>query len=169
MINFKSFIWSLAVVSVFIVLGLFVWHAEAQESLSSSLGVIVYPSKDQSAEQKSKDEGACFTWSKQETGIDPMAVASAPAEQVTSGGGGKRIKGAARGAAGGALIGEIADGDASRGAGIGAVAGAMRGGREARRDRKAKKQAAQQAKGATLQHFNKAFGACMEARDYIVK
>ena len=30
------------------------------QSLSSSLGVVTYPSKGQSAQQQSKDEGECF-------------------------------------------------------------------------------------------------------------
>jgi hypothetical protein len=32
------------------------------QSLSSSLGLAPYPSKGQSAEQQSKDEGECFAW-----------------------------------------------------------------------------------------------------------
>ena len=117
MIKFNSFRWSLVVVSVFIVLDLFVWDAESKDSLSSSLGMIVYPSKGQSAEQQSGDEGECYSWAKQETGIDPIAVASAPTEEVSSVGGGERLRGAARGAAAGAVIGEIADDDAGKGAG----------------------------------------------------
>ena len=76
-------------------------HASAQ-SLSSSLGVVAYPSKGQSAEQQSKDEGECFAWAKQQTGIDPMATASAPTkESGPAVGGGERVRGAAGGAAGG--------------------------------------------------------------------
>lgn len=36
------------------------------QSLSSSLGVVTYPSKGQTAEQQSKDEGECFAWSKEQ-------------------------------------------------------------------------------------------------------
>lgn len=50
----------------------------AQQSLSSSLGLVPYPSKGQSAEQQGKDEGECYGWAKQQTGIDPTAVASTP-------------------------------------------------------------------------------------------
>ncbi len=169
MINVRCLRWMQIVVSVLIVLGLFVWYVEAEDSISSSLGVIVYPSKDQSAEQQSGDEGECYTWAKQETGIDPIAVASAPTEQGSSGGGGERLRGAARGAAAGAVIGEIADDDAGKGAGIGAAAGAMRGGRQARKNKAAKEQEAQQAKESTIQQFNKAFSVCMEGRDYKIK
>jgi hypothetical protein len=139
------------------------------QSLSSSLGVVAYPSKGQSAQQQSKDEGECFTWAKQQTGIDPVAVASAPTEQPGPAvGGGERVKGAARGALGGAAIGAIA-GDTGKGAGIGAVAGTMVGGKQARQNKAAKEQQAEQAKAGTLQHFNKAFGVCMEGRGYAVK
>jgi hypothetical protein len=143
--------------------------ASAQQSISSSLGVVPYPSKGQSQAQQNKDEGECYAWAKQQTGIDPMAVASAP--QPSSGpaaGGGERVRGAARGAAGGAAVGAIA-GDTGKGAAAGAVVGTMAGGRQARQNQKAQQQQAQSAKQATLQQFNKAFGACMEGRSYVVK
>ena len=141
----------------------------AAQSISSSLGVVPYPSKGQSPSQQNKDEGECYAWAKQQTGIDPMAVASAPPPPSgPATGGGERVRGAARGAAGGAAIGAIA-GDTGQGAAIGAVAGTMAGGRQARQNQAAQQQQAQAQKGATMQHFNKAFGACMEGRGYTVK
>lgn len=138
------------------------------QSLSSSLGVVPYPSKGQSPQQQTNDEGQCYAWAKQQTGIDPMAVASAPTyDGGPAVGGGERVVGAARGAAGGALIGAIA-GDAGKGAAIGAVAGTMHGGRVARYNKAARQHQAQQSKAATLNHFNKAFCACMEGRGYTV-
>ena len=139
------------------------------QSLSSSLGVVPYPSKGQTTQQQNKDEGECFAWAKQQTGIDPMAAASAPTkESGPAVGGGERVGGAARGALGGAAIGAIA-GDAGKGAAIGAVGGTMVGGARARQNKAAREQQAEQNKSATLQHFNKAFGACMEGRGYVVK
>lgn len=139
------------------------------QSISSSLGVVPYPSKGQQPAQQTKDEEDCFAWAKQQTGIDPFAVASTPPPpQGTAVGGGERVRGAARGAAGGAAIGAIA-GDTGKGAAIGAVAGTMAGGRRARQNQDAQQQQAQQAKSATVQHFNKAFCACMEGRGYVVK
>jgi len=139
------------------------------QSLSSSLGVATYPSKGQPAEQQNKDEGECFAWAKQQTGIDPVAVASAPTQQSgPAAGGGERVRGAARGAVGGAAIGAIA-GDTGKGAGIGAVAGTMAGGKQARQNKAAQQQQAEQAKAGTLQQFNKAFSACMEGQGYAVK
>jgi hypothetical protein len=141
----------------------------ADGSISSSLGVVPYPSKGQSPSQQNKDEGECYAWAKKQTGIDPVAVASAPAPPSgPATGGGERLRGAARGAAGGAAIVAIA-GDAGKGAGIGAVAGTMAGGRQARQNKAAQQQQAEQAKSQTLQGFNRAFGACMEGRGYVVK
>jgi hypothetical protein len=156
-------------VSVLAALLLFTWQAEAQQSISSSLGVVPYPSKGQSTKTQSSDEGECYTWAKKQTGIDPVATASAPTKQEGPAvGGGERVRGAARGAAGGALIGAVA-GDAGKGAAIGAVGGTMVGGHRARKNKAAKEQQAEQNKTATLQQFNKAFGACMEGRGYTIK
>ena len=139
------------------------------QSMSSSLGVVTYPSKGQSDQQQNKDEGECYAWAKKQTGIDPVAVASQPTKQEGAAvGGGERVQGAARGAVGGLAIGAIA-GDAGKGAAIGAVGGTMVGGHRARKNKAAKEQQAEQAKAGTLQHFNKAFGVCMEGRGYSVK
>jgi hypothetical protein len=144
-------------------------ESASAQSLSSSLGVVTYPSKGQSAEQQNKDEGECFAWAKGQTGIDPMAVASTPTQQSGAAvGGGERVKGAAGGAAGGALIGAVA-GNAGKGAAIGAVTGTLLGGHQARKNKAAKEQQAEQGKAGALQHFNKAFGVCMEGRGYSVK
>ena len=141
----------------------------AQQSISSSLGIVPYPSKGQSAAQQNKDEGECYAWAKQQTGIDPVAVASAPPPPSgPAAGGWERVRGAARGAAGGAAVGAIT-GDAGKGAAVGAVVGTMAGGRHARQNQKAQQQQTQDAKAGTLQHFNKACGACMEGKGYVVK
>jgi hypothetical protein len=143
--------------------------AFAQQSISSSLGLVPYPSKGQSQARQNQDEGGCYAWAKQQTGIDPVAVANTPPPPSGPAvGGGERLRGAARGAVGGAAIGAIA-GDAGDGAGIGTVAGTMAGGRKARQNQQAQSQQAQNAKAATIQHFNKAFGACMEGKGYVVK
>lgn len=141
----------------------------AQQSISSSLGVVPYPSKGQSPAQQNKDESQCYAWAKQQTGIDPKAVASAPPPPSGPAvGGGERVRGAARGAVGGAAVGAIA-GDTGKGAAAGVAVGTMAGGRQARQNKQAQAQQGQNAKAGTLQHFNKAFGACMEGRGYVVK
>lgn len=141
---------------------------QAQQSISSSLGVIVYPAKGQAPQQQNMDEGECYAWANQQTGIDPIALASSLATPKNSGPGGERLVGAAGGALVGAAIGGIA-GDAGKGAGIGAVVGTVRGGRQSRMNKAGEEQQAQQAKTSTMQNFNKAFGVCMEGREYSVK
>ena len=152
--------------------------------LSSSLGVFVFPAKNQDAQQQSHDETACYGWAKTQTNIDPMAIkpqvasttSAQPAKDPASG---KVVGGAARGAVAGTAIGAVA-GDAGKGAAIGATAGALQGvGNRSR----AKQQAAQQQQQATAQQqqqaqasvdqqkatYNRAFGACMEGKGYTVK
>ena len=153
--------------------------AQQQKSLAATMGVYVFPTTGQSSSQQSKDEGACYTWAVQNSGIDPFqlsqqaqaqqqAIAAAP-NSPTAGSG---ARGAAKGAATGALFGAIG-GDAGKGAAIGAAAGAA-GGRM--RSRSANEQAKQQASASTAQatqeqmtNFKKAFSACLEGKKYTVK
>jgi hypothetical protein len=146
---------------------------------AAALGLTVYPSKGQAAEQQASDEQACYAWAKEQTGIDPAAVKTNPDSAAKEGQakaneatGGAAVGGAARGAVGGAAVGAIA-GDAGTGAAIGAVAGAA-GGRRARKA--AEKQGAQQAQAADasqanqkIETFKKAMSACLDGRGYSVK
>ncbi len=164
--------------------------APPHTSMSSYLGLHTFPAKNQAAEQQQKDEMACYDWAKQDSGYDPLAAAQAqqqatappPAQPNVPQTRGAGVKGAAGGAATGAVVGAIA-GDTGKGAAAGAAAGAMTGRARARRaDAMAQKQAqaqqqqqAQQqaqAKAQTQQKldgFKKGFGACMEAKGYVVK
>ena len=157
--------------------------AAAPASLSSSLGVIVFPAKNQTPAQQTSDEGACFSWAKTSTGIDPMAPAQPAAVQPTqdpaTAGKGSRARGAARGAAAGAAVGAIA-GDAGTGAAIGATTGVVAGGAAKRRaeaqsaqaNQQAQANAEQQAQATAAQQkatFNKGFSACMEGKGYTTK
>jgi uncharacterized protein YcfJ len=133
---------------------------------------IIYPSKGQTPEQQQKDQGECAAWAKQTTGVDPAAVAQSQAAQPAAPGPqGERVAGAARGAVGGAAIGAIA-GDTGKGAAIGAVAGTMAGGARQRRKAEAAQaqaQANQQQAQQALATYNRAFGACLEGRGYVIK
>ena len=164
-------------------------------SPSKDIGVFVFGRNSQSADQQLKDESECYGAARQQTGIDPKAPAAAgkteqqkqaeqkAAAQNANTPSGGRAKGAARGAAGGAAVGAIA-GDAGKGAGAGAVAGTMRGGAQQRQasaaaqKEAAAKVAAQQnaeeeraklAHAEGLDTFQRAFSACMDARNYSVK
>jgi hypothetical protein len=154
--------------------------------ISTTLGLVVFPAKDQTKETQATDETSCYAWSKQQTGIDPFATpASTPAQPQTAAApeqkaGGERLRGAAKGAAAGAVIGEIADDDAGEGAAIGAAAGVVAGGRQKRKaEAQAQQQAAaqqqeaaahaQQATADQKAMFNKGFTACLESKGYTVK
>ena len=144
-------------------------------STATAAGLVVYPSKGQSAEQQKSDEGACMSWASDQTGFDPtapMKTTSAPPpdqEPTTS-----AAQGALRGALGGLVIGAIA-GDAGKGAAIGAGTGALVGGVRRhdqvednydRQDDWAQQQAEQYRQ---LQNdFNRAYATCLQGRGYAV-
>jgi hypothetical protein len=117
-----------------------------------------YPAKDQSAEQQAQDDAQCLAWAKQDTGIDPAAVAATP--PPPTGPQGERLRGAARGA----VVGEVVDNKAGEGAAIGALAG----GRQARKNQAAKAQQAQAGQAQQLDTYYRAYGACMQGRGYAV-
>jgi hypothetical protein len=135
----------------------------------------IYPNKGQSNEQMEKDKYDCYSWAKQQTGFDPMqapTASSPPPQQTTSGG---VVRGAAGGAALGAIGGAIA-GDAGKGAAIGAGTGAALGGMRRRsstrqnEQEQAQWQQQQQAQyEAKRNEYNRAYGACLQGRDYTVK
>jgi hypothetical protein len=153
-------------------------------TLSSSLGVYIFPAKKQTAQTQNSDEASCFGWAKNQTGIDPMAMTpqTAPAQSTpnpATAGNGAGVRGAIGGAAGGAAIGAIA-GDAGKGAAIGAGVGALAGAAKRRaaknaavqQQQQAQSNAAQQAQTSLAQQkatYNRAFGACMEGKGYTVK
>src|SRR5439155_15989776 len=93
------------------------------KSISAGLGVYVLPAKNQSPDQQNADESSCYSWAKDQTGIDPLApppqTSAAPSQQAQqsapdpSKGSGAKV--AAGGAAAGAALGAIA-GDAGEGA-----------------------------------------------------
>ena len=117
-----------------------------------------------------RDDAECRSWATRNTGIDPARLASQPVPQETgpATGGGERARGAARGALGGLAIGAIA-GDAGDGAAIGAVVGTMAGGRQARQNQAARNQQAHSDRQADMNHYYRAYGACMEGRGYTIR
>jgi len=155
-----------------------------------SANPIVYPAKNQTPAQQQKDEGECNAWAKQNTGIDPVVLASTPttapapaAAPPPPAQNGSRVRGAARGAAAGAVIGEVANGDANQGAATGAAVGVVAAGSRQRRqnaaaqDQAAQQQQQQQAtqqqaeadKQQKMETYNRAYAACLEGRGYTLK
>jgi hypothetical protein len=161
-------------------------------ALSSSLGLYVFPAKNQAAKTQSGDEASCFGWAKTRTGIDPLAIkpqtTAAPQQASTAGspsdaGKGAVAGGAVKGALLGTAVGAIA-GDTGKGAAIGATTGVFAGAgakRQAKsqaaatqqQQQAAADQAAAQAAAASVAQqksdYNKAFAACMEGKGYTIK
>lgn len=168
---------------VLVVLLAFVGTTSAQEaqpakpasvtaSLNKSLGVYVFPAKDQTPEQQAKDEQACYSWAVEQSGVDPLNMTATKADTVAKGPDGSAVKGAAKGAVAGAAIGAIA-GDAGKGAAIGAAAGGMGGVAGKKKKEAQKQQQAQQQAAATdkakIDSFKKAYSACLDGKGYSVK
>lgn len=129
---------------------------------------VIYPAKGQSTEQQQKDDGECYVWAKNNTGVDPVALSAAPPTAPPPAKG-QVAKGALRGAAGGALVGEVVDENPGGGAAAGAVVGAAR---SAHKGKQAQAQQQNQAKANQQQAMNtyyRGFGACMEARGYVLR
>ena len=147
---------------------------------------VIYPAKGQSVSQTDHDKLACFEWSKSQSGFDPMQAIATPAPAAVQGtpsnsGGGSNPTGSmARGAAGGAAVAELTHGDAGKGAAVGVLGAAMSDHMKQQQQQQAKQQqAAQQQQQQRAQQqavntqqratFERAFGACMEGRGYVVK
>jgi hypothetical protein len=161
---------------VFLIVSLPFGELAVAQSLGAGLGLVVYPSEGQASNKQAQDEGECYQWARQTTGVDPanpsagVQAQQAPAPPPP---GATAASGAMRGAAAGALIGEIADEDRSEYAAAAAVIGGVRG---AKRGKQQQAQAQQQAAASTqaqtqerMQLFKNAFAACMEGRKYTVK
>jgi hypothetical protein len=143
---------------------------------AQSTELIIYPSKNQSNEQMEKDKFQCYTWSKGQTGFDPMqrpTTTTAPPQQ------GAKEGGVVKGAAGGALVGTAAGaiaGNTGKGAAIGASTGALVGGMRRRNQRKKQKKAEQDWANrevanyeARRNEYDRAYSACLEGRGYTVR
>jgi len=160
--------------------------AQESKSLASTLDVYAFPKEGQTSEQQSKDESECYQWAVTNSGNDPFeeqkqaeasaAQTEADLNAAQSAGQGSGARGAVKGAAAGALIGGIADNDVSNSAGWGAAAGLIHGRRQGqRRQQEATYNAAAQGAASAasseenIDNFRKAFSACLEAKDYMVK
>jgi hypothetical protein len=148
--------------------------ASVTASLNKSLGVYVFPAKEQKPEQQAADEQACYSWGVQQSGVDPLNMTPTAPAPVDKGPDGSVVAGAAVGAMGGAIVGGIVHpgyhggGAAATGAVIGAMGGAMH---KAKKDA-AKEQQAKQTAAATdkakIDSFKKAYTTCLQGKGYSV-
>jgi hypothetical protein len=132
----------------------------------------IYPAKGQSAEQQEKDKFECYSWAKNDTGFDPMAL---PTTSSAPPSGQKKSGGAVTGALGGAVLGGIL-GDSSKSAKRGALAGGLIGGvRQSSKNTKTEQKRAdwEQKESANYannrNNYNRAYSACLEGRGYTVR
>jgi len=141
-------------------------------SFAKSLGIYVFPAKNQDKATQEKDDADCYRWAVEQSGIDPVNPPKVEAAQVDTSPDGTAVVGAAKGAAAGVAIGAIA-GDAGKGAAIGAVAGGLAGRRAKKvgdaQEQQKNDQAAAQQTTAMMNSFKKAFTACLEGKGYTVK
>ncbi|HYA76118.1 MAG TPA: glycine zipper domain-containing protein [Burkholderiaceae bacterium] len=128
---------------------------------------IVYPARGQSPQQQNQDEGECYVWAKQSTGIDPAVLAATPVQAQQQPAGGTVLRGAAGGAVAGTAIGAIS-GNAGKGAAIGAVVGTMGGAHRASQNQAAANQQAQANRQQQINTFYRAQAACLSGRGYTV-
>ncbi len=156
----------------------------SQKSLAAAVGVHAFPSEGQKYEQQSKDEHECYEWAVKNSGVDPfqvnkqaqqqtaMATQNAQAEKAAGTNAG--AKGTLKGAAAGTVVGAIA-GDTGKGAAIGAGVGLVAGRAKKRRAEEEAQghvqqaEQTQQAAKEQMNEFKKGFGACLEAKKYLVK
>jgi hypothetical protein len=142
--------------------------AVAHASFAKSLGIYIFPAKNQDQATQDQDDTACYKWAVEQSGVDPLNPTKVEAAKVDTSPDGTAVVGAAKGAAAGVAIGAIA-GDAGKGAAIGAVAG-----RRAKKVGDAQQQQANDQAAANQQtvmsdSFKKAFTVCMEGKGYTVK
>lgn len=141
-------------------------------NLAFAQELFIYPANGQSAEQLDKDKYECYSWAKNDTGFDPMAVpkatSAAPSAQKKSGG-------AITGGLGGAVLGAIV-GDSSKAAKRGALAGGLIGGvRQSSHNSDTARQRQEWEQKETSNYvnnrnnYNRAYSACLEGRGYTVK
>lgn len=151
--------------------GLTTGKAQASSTISSKLGLYVFPANDQTKEQQEQDEIDSYKWAVEQSGVDPLEPTTVEVEEVETGPDGSAAKGAARGAAKGAAIGAVA-GDAGKGAAVGATAGGIGGigrGKSNQQQAQAQAEADAAAKEQELMDsFIKAFSVAMEGKGYTV-
>jgi len=159
---------TIAIALIFVLSG----FKQGSDSIAKGLGIYIFPTNGQDADQQEFDEYKCFKWAKEETGYDPLNPPDINAQPAQTGRDGSAIRTTGKSAAAGAAIGAIA-GDAGKGAAIGATVGGFaslrqRGAQNAQAKASAE-HSVQTQQAALLDGFKRAFSVCMEANGYNVK
>jgi hypothetical protein len=139
------------------------------KGMASTVGLYVYPQKQQNATQQLTDEQQCYSSAKTQTGFDPNATTTAAkAAKPNSGNDHAAAKGALRGA----TVSRAVGGDPGQGAARGALLGGVRARRkEKQQTEKADKQAdvKKTQQQQNQDNFKRAMSACLDARGYSVR
>jgi len=157
--------------------------AVVNRALAQAPGVnvepIIYPARGQTPPEQSRDHYECYEWSKRQTGFDPTSAQGAmsmpPSTSTAQSSSMARTGAMLGGAASGAAIAELSHHDVGRGAAIGVLGGGLAAQAKAQQQAQAKQhqaaqaQTAQSAKAQQRNAYDRALGACMEARGYTVR
>jgi len=138
------------------------------KGMGSTVGLYVYPQKQQSATQQLTDEQQCYNNAKTQTGFNPDATTTGSQPQAQSN---TKDHGAAKGAARGAAISGAAGGDPAAGAERGAILGAARARKNQQQEEQAQKQVstAKTQEQQNMDNFKKSMSTCLDARGYSVR
>jgi uncharacterized protein YcfJ len=133
---------------------------------------IIYPARGQSPQQQSADMGDCQVWATQTTGVNPAAVAQQLANRPSYSQPQSQTSQPLIGMLGGGAIGGIIHG--GEGAAVGALVGGLFGGWRQRHQQEQQQQwnqqqSADQFAQGQLASYNRAYGACMDGRGYVVR
>lgn len=123
---------------------------------------VIYPAKGQDPWQQDRDRYECHSWARGQSGFDPAQPATAAATATVSASASAGTGAMVRGAMGGAAVAELAHRDVGRGAAAGVVAGSIA-------SRLKQPQQQQSASAQRKSTYDRAFGACLDARGYVVR
>jgi len=139
------------------------------KGMASTVGLYVYPQKNQGATQQLTDEQQCYNDAKTQTGFNPDATTTGSKTQTQAQ---TKDHGAAKGAARGAIISGATGGDPAAGAERGAmIGGARTRHKEKQQDEQAQKQAdaTKTQEQQNMDNFKRSMSACLDARGYSVR
>lgn len=143
-----------------------------QPAPSASMAPVVYPARNQTAKEQDHDKYECYSWSKGQSGFDPAQPVQHAAAATGTKGSSATAGAMVIGAGSGAAVAGLTHHDAGRGAAVGALGGGLLARAKERQAMQASQQQVSQQQMARNQqksHYDRAFGACMEARGYVIK
>jgi hypothetical protein len=142
------------------------------KGMASTVGLYVYPQKQQNATQQLTDEQQCYGSAKTQTGYDPNATTTVDKTPKPSSG---NDHAAANGALRGATVSRAVGGDPGQGAARGAILGSVRARRKEKEQTEKAEKAEKQTDAKKTQqqqkqdNFKRAMSACLDARGYSVR